>query len=63
MMVNFVMADEDVDFLLPRPESIIGSDGWSTTPGGPTGGAISACLGRRATSRENAASNRPLGGR
>jgi N-acyl-D-amino-acid deacylase len=38
MMVNFVMADEDVDFLLPRPESIIGSDGWSTTPGGPTGG-------------------------
>jgi len=38
MMVNFVMADEDVDFLLPQPESIIGSDGWSTTPGGPTGG-------------------------
>jgi N-acyl-D-aspartate/D-glutamate deacylase len=38
MMVNFVMADEDVEFLLPQPESIIGSDGWSTTPGGPTGG-------------------------
>jgi N-acyl-D-amino-acid deacylase len=38
MMVNFVMADADVEFLLPRAESIIGSDGWSTTPGGPTGG-------------------------
>jgi len=38
MMVNFVMADEDVEFLLPRAESIIASDGWSTTPGGPTGG-------------------------
>jgi N-acyl-D-aspartate/D-glutamate deacylase len=38
MMVNFVMADEDVEFLLPRKESIIASDGWSTTPGGPTGG-------------------------
>lgn len=37
MMVNFVMADEDVEYLLPKPESIIGSDGWSTTPGGPTG--------------------------
>jgi N-acyl-D-amino-acid deacylase len=38
MMVNFVMADEDMEFLLPRKESIIASDGWSTTPGGPTGG-------------------------
>jgi N-acyl-D-amino-acid deacylase len=36
-MVNFVMAEEDVDFLLPQPESIIGSDGRSFTPGGPTG--------------------------
>jgi len=35
--VNFVMAEEDVDFLLPQPESIIGSDGRSFTPGGPTG--------------------------
>ena len=38
MMVNFMMADEDVEFLLPQPESIIGADDWSTTPGGPTGG-------------------------
>jgi N-acyl-D-amino-acid deacylase len=38
MMVNFVMADEDMEFLLPRKESIIASDGGSTTPGGPTGG-------------------------
>ncbi|HTX53170.1 MAG TPA: D-aminoacylase [Candidatus Baltobacteraceae bacterium] len=37
-MVNFVMAEEDVDFLLPKPESMIGSDGRSFTPGGPTGG-------------------------
>ncbi len=37
-MVNFVIAEEDVDFLLPKPESIIGSDGRSYTPGGPTGG-------------------------
>jgi N-acyl-D-aspartate/D-glutamate deacylase len=36
-MVNFVMADEDVDFLLPKPESMIGSDGRAFTPGGPTG--------------------------
>jgi N-acyl-D-aspartate/D-glutamate deacylase len=36
-MVNFVMAEEDVDFLLPKPESMIGSDGRSFTPGGPTG--------------------------
>ena len=36
-MVNFVMAEEDVDFLLPKPQSMIGSDGWSLTPGGPTG--------------------------
>lgn len=35
-MVNFVMAEEDVNFLLPKPESIIGSDGWSISPGGPT---------------------------
>jgi dihydroorotase/N-acyl-D-amino-acid deacylase len=31
------MAEEDVDFLLPKPQSMIGSDGWSLTPGGPTG--------------------------
>jgi len=37
-MVNFVMAEEDVDFLLPKPESMIGSDGRSFSPGGPTGG-------------------------
>ncbi len=37
-MVNFVMAEDDVDFLLPKPESMIGSDGRSFTPGGPTGG-------------------------
>jgi N-acyl-D-amino-acid deacylase len=36
MMVNFVMAEEDVDFLLPKPQSMIGSDGWSISPGGPT---------------------------
>lgn len=36
-MVNFVMAEEDVDFLLPKPQSMIGSDGRSFTPGGPTG--------------------------
>jgi len=36
-MVNFVMAEEDVDFLLPKPESMIGSDGRAFTPGGPTG--------------------------
>jgi len=36
-MVNFVMAEADVNFLLPQPESIIGSDGWSISPGGPTG--------------------------
>ena len=35
-MVNFVMAEADVNFLLPQPESIIGSDGWSISPGGPT---------------------------
>lgn len=35
-MVNFVMAEEDVNFLMPKPESIIGSDGWSISPGGPT---------------------------
>lgn len=35
-MVNFVMAQADVNFLLPQPESIIGSDGWSISPGGPT---------------------------
>jgi N-acyl-D-amino-acid deacylase len=35
-MVNFVMAEEDVNFLLPKPEAIIGSDGWSISPGGPT---------------------------
>jgi hypothetical protein len=27
-----------VEFLLSRSESVIASDGWSTTPGGPTGG-------------------------
>jgi N-acyl-D-amino-acid deacylase len=36
-MVNFVMADADVDFLIPKPESMIGSDGRSFTPGGATG--------------------------
>jgi len=36
-MVNFVMAEADVNFLLPQSESIIGSDGWSISPGGPTG--------------------------
>jgi N-acyl-D-aspartate/D-glutamate deacylase len=36
-MVNFVMAEADVDFLLPKPQSMIGSDGRSFTPGGPTG--------------------------
>lgn len=36
-MVNFVMAEQDVDFLLPKPQSIIGSDGRSFTPDGPTG--------------------------
>jgi N-acyl-D-amino-acid deacylase len=36
-MVNFVMADDDVEFLLPKPESMIGSDGRAFTPGGPTG--------------------------
>jgi N-acyl-D-amino-acid deacylase len=36
-MVNFVMAEADVDFLLPKPESMIGSDGRAFTPGGPTG--------------------------
>ena len=36
-MVNFVMAEEDVDFLLPKPQSMIGSDGRAFTPGGPTG--------------------------
>jgi len=35
-MVNFVMAEADVDFLLPKPLSMIGSDGWSISPGGPT---------------------------
>lgn len=35
-MVNFVMAEDDVNFLLPKPESMIGSDGWSISPGGPT---------------------------
>jgi N-acyl-D-amino-acid deacylase len=35
-MVNFVMADADVEFLLPKPEALIGSDGWSISPGGPT---------------------------
>jgi N-acyl-D-aspartate/D-glutamate deacylase len=38
MMVNFVMAEADVDFLLPKPESMIGSDGRSFSPGGPAGG-------------------------
>jgi N-acyl-D-amino-acid deacylase len=37
-MVNFVIAEADMEFLLPKPESIIGSDGHSYTPGGPTGG-------------------------
>jgi N-acyl-D-aspartate/D-glutamate deacylase len=37
-MVNFVMAEADVDFLVPKRESMIGSDGRSYTPGGPTGG-------------------------
>jgi hypothetical protein len=37
-MVNFVMAEADVDFLLPKPESMIGSDGRSFSPGGPAGG-------------------------
>jgi N-acyl-D-aspartate/D-glutamate deacylase len=37
-MVNFVIAEADVDFLLPKPESIIGSDGRGYTPGSPTGG-------------------------
>ncbi len=36
-MVNFVMAEADVDFLLPKPQSMIGSDGWSISPNGPTG--------------------------
>jgi N-acyl-D-aspartate/D-glutamate deacylase len=36
-MVNFVMAEADVDFLLPKPESMIGSDGRAFSPGGPTG--------------------------
>ncbi len=36
-MVNFVMAEADVDFLLPKPQSLIGSDGWSISPDGPTG--------------------------
>ncbi len=54
-MVNFVMADADVNFLLPQPESIIGSDGWSISPGGPTAegrphprsyGAFARVLGR-----------------
>ena len=36
-MVNFVMAEADVDFLLPKPQSMIGSDGWSISPDGPTG--------------------------
>jgi N-acyl-D-amino-acid deacylase len=35
-MVNFVMAEDDVNFLLPQRESLIGSDGWSISPGGPT---------------------------
>lgn len=37
-MVNFVIDEADLDFLLPQPESIIGSDGHGYTPGGPTGG-------------------------
>ncbi|WP_324668801.1 N-acyl-D-amino-acid deacylase family protein [Geochorda subterranea] len=36
-MVNFVMSQDDVDFLIPKPQSMFGSDGWSITPGGPTG--------------------------
>jgi N-acyl-D-amino-acid deacylase len=38
MMVNFVISEEDVDFLLPKPHSMIGSDGLSITPGGPASG-------------------------
>ncbi len=38
MMVNFVIAEEDVDFLLPKPHAMIGSDGLSITPDGPAGG-------------------------
>jgi N-acyl-D-aspartate/D-glutamate deacylase len=54
-MVNFVMAEADVNYLLPQPESIIGSDGWSISPGGPTAegrphprsyGAFARILGR-----------------
>jgi N-acyl-D-amino-acid deacylase len=54
-MVNFVMADADVEFLLPKPLSLIGSDGWSISPGGPTAegrphprsyGAFARVLGR-----------------
>ena len=37
MMVNFVMAEADVDFLLPKPQSMIGSDGSGISPDGPTG--------------------------
>ena len=37
-MVNFVMAEADVDFLLPKPQSMIGSDGRSFSPDGPTSG-------------------------
>ncbi len=36
-MVNFIMAEADVDFLLPKPQSMIGSDGSSISPDGPTG--------------------------
>lgn len=36
-MVNFVIAEEDMEFLLPQPQAMIGSDGRSFTPGGPTG--------------------------
>ncbi|NLJ87084.1 MAG: D-aminoacylase [Firmicutes bacterium] len=36
-MVNFVISPEDIEFLLPKPLAMIGSDGRAVSPDGPTG--------------------------
>ncbi len=36
-MVNFVISPDDIEFLLPKPLAMIGSDGRAVSPGGPTG--------------------------
>ena len=35
-MVNFVISPEDIEFLLPKPLAMIGSDGRAVSPDGPT---------------------------